>query len=90
MAQQKPPRGLPTYFSHVAYDIDLNQIRERGNRRYLEYRIRQVERWVVLQQQKIDKSGRHSPEFTSLTLDLAYLLAVRQALLESLSLLPGP
>jgi hypothetical protein len=93
MATQKPPNGLPTYFSHVAYDLDLNQIGERGNRRYLEYRIRQVERWLIVQQHRIEDTrqrGRgHSPEYSSLAMDLAYLLAVRQALIESLSRLPA-
>lgn len=93
MAQQTPPRGLSTFFSHVAYDLDLNLIGEQGNRRYLEYRIHQVERWLVVLQQKIEQVRRrvasHSHELNSLLMDLAYLLAVRQALMESLSLLPS-
>jgi len=94
MAQQKPPRGLSTFFTHIAYDVDLNQIGEQGNRRYLEYRIHQVERWLALLHHKIEQMQRrvasHSIELKSLMLDLAYLLAVRQALMESLSLLPSP
>jgi hypothetical protein len=94
MAQQTPPRGLSTFFTHIAYDLDLTQIGEQGNRRYLEYRIHQVEGWLTLLHHKIEQVRRrvasHSHELNSLLLDLAYLLAVRQALMESLSLLPSP
>jgi hypothetical protein len=93
MAQQKPPRGLSTFFTHVAYDLDLTQIGEQGNRHYLEYRIHQVERWLALLHHKIEQMRRrvasHSAELNSLMLDVAYLLAVRKALMESLSLLPS-
>jgi hypothetical protein len=93
MAQQKPPRGLTTFFTHVAYDLDLSQIGEQGNRRYLEYRIRQVEGWVAILHHKIEHLRRRvvsqSTELNSLLMDLAYLLAVRQALTESLNLLPA-
>lgn len=94
MALQKPPRGLSTFFTHIAYDLDLSQIGEQGNRHYLEYRIQQVEHWLAALHQKIEQVRRrvasHSAELNSLLLDMAYLLAVRKALVESLSLLPSP
>lgn len=94
MAQQKPPRGLSTFFTHVSYDMDLTRIHEKGNRRYLEYRIHQVERWVALLNHKLvhlrSRVQAQSPEIASLTMDLTYLLAVRQALMESLQLHPTP
>lgn len=92
MAQRQPPRGLSTYFTHVAYDMDLNVIGERGDRRYLEHRIYQVERWLALLQYRIERVKQRpvlSAEMSSLMMDLTYLLSVRQALMESLRLLPA-
>lgn len=92
MAHRLPTKGLGGYFHHIAFDIDTNIIREKGNRAYIEYRIWQVEGWLALLNHKLSKLPdtlrAHSAEGMSLTMDLAYLLAVRQALMESLPLTP--
>ncbi len=93
MAHRLPAKGLGGYFHHIAFDIDTNAIREKGNRAYIEYRIWQVEGWLALLNRKIAKLPgtlrAHSPEMMSLTMDLAYLLAVRQALVEALPFTPA-
>ena len=93
MANRLPSKGLGEYFHHIAFDIDTNSIREKGNRAYIEYRIWQVEGWLALLNHKLSQLPStlraHSPEGMSLTMDLAYLLAVRQALMDTLPLTPA-
>lgn len=90
MARRKPT-GAGGYLRQIAFDVDVAAIRERGNRQYVAYRLRQVEAWLYASSRSIERmtvSQRSSPELMNALMDVAYLLAVRRALVEVMGVMP--